>query len=153
MLPLLPPRAIFFFLAPGATAPAMPPRRSASGYRGVRERPSGMFYAEICTANTRLGLGTYEIAHEAARVYDAAAWQLWRLPNQMNFHDVNSAEQAQQVAPPPQVATAEERRIQRNWQRTLLIARRDEEAMAEWHRRHPEDVVAKRTFYDNRRAE
>jgi hypothetical protein len=34
-----------------------------------------------------------------------------------------------------------------------LIARRDEEAMAEWRRRHPEDVVAERMFYDNRRAE
>jgi hypothetical protein len=32
-----------------------------------------MFYAEIHSANTRLGLGTYETASEAARAYDAAA--------------------------------------------------------------------------------
>ena len=51
------------------------------------------------------------------------------------------------------MATAEERRVQRNRQRTLLIARRDEEAMAEWRRRHPEDVIAEHTFYANRRAQ
>ncbi|KAE8798482.1 putative AP2 protein [Hordeum vulgare] len=74
--------------APAAFSPAaaMAPRpRSISGYHGVRPRPSGMFYAEIRSGNMRLGLGTFETAHEAARAYDAAAWRLRRPRAQMNF--------------------------------------------------------------------
>ena len=51
----------------------MPPRRrGSSGYRGVHERPSGTFYAEIQSGDVRLGLGTFETAYEAAHAYDAA---------------------------------------------------------------------------------
>ncbi|KAE8796772.1 putative AP2 protein [Hordeum vulgare] len=50
-----------------------PRRRSASGYRGVRQRPNGGFYAEIRSGDLRLSLGTYDTAHEAARAFDAAA--------------------------------------------------------------------------------
>ena len=53
-------------------------RRGSSGYRGVRERPSGAFYAEIRSGDVCLGLGTFETTHEAARAYDAAAWHLQR---------------------------------------------------------------------------
>jgi hypothetical protein len=60
----------------------MPPRRRSSlGYRGVRARPNGTFYAEIRSSEERIGLGTFETAHEAARAYDAVAWRLglqWR---------------------------------------------------------------------------
>jgi hypothetical protein len=46
----------------------MPPcRRSNSGYRGVRARPNGTFYAKIRSDDERIGLGTFETAHEAAR--------------------------------------------------------------------------------------
>ncbi|KAK1614165.1 hypothetical protein QYE76_019689 [Lolium multiflorum] len=69
----------------------MPPRRrSSSGYRGVRERPNGTFYAEIRTGDEHIDLGTSETAHEAARAYtpdeqrrllidetDERAWLLW----------------------------------------------------------------------------
>ena len=44
----------------------MPPRtRNASGYRGVRLRPNGTFYAEIRSGDERLSLSTYDTAHEA----------------------------------------------------------------------------------------
>nr|XP_051205563.1 ethylene-responsive transcription factor 5-like [Lolium perenne] len=52
----------------------MPPRRrSSSGYRGIRARPNGTFYAEIRSGEERIGLGTFETAHEAARAYNAVA--------------------------------------------------------------------------------
>jgi hypothetical protein len=52
----------------------MPPRhRSSSGYHGVRARPNGTFYAEICSGEERIGIGTFETAHEAAHAYDTVA--------------------------------------------------------------------------------
>jgi hypothetical protein len=44
----------------------LPRRRSSSGYRGVRVRPNGTFHAEI-RSGERIGLGTFETAHETAR--------------------------------------------------------------------------------------
>ncbi|KAK1646674.1 hypothetical protein QYE76_064479 [Lolium multiflorum] len=51
-----------------ASPTTMPPhRRSASGYRGVRARPSGRFDTEIRSGEERIRLGTFGMAHEAAR--------------------------------------------------------------------------------------
>jgi hypothetical protein len=63
-------------------------RRSSSGYHGVRTWPNGTFCAEIHSGNKRIGLGTFETAHEAARAYDAVAWCLGRSRRSMNFDDV-----------------------------------------------------------------
>jgi hypothetical protein len=50
----------------------MPPRwRSASGFKGVRPRPNGLFYVEIRTAGFHLTLATFNSPEEAARAYDA----------------------------------------------------------------------------------
>ncbi|XP_020171893.1 uncharacterized protein [Aegilops tauschii subsp. strangulata] len=131
----------------------MPPRRrGSSGYRGVRERPGGTYYAEIRSGDVRLGLGTFGTAHEAARAYDAAAWRLERPPAQMNFRDVFTREQAQSVDPPPRLITDQDRAEHRRQQRRLLIAEEDERAMAAWRRRHPKDVVAERAFWVERMA-
>ncbi|XP_020173073.1 uncharacterized protein [Aegilops tauschii subsp. strangulata] len=131
----------------------MPPcRRGTSGYRGVRKRPSGAYYAEIRSGDVRLGLGTFETAHEAARAYDAAAWRLERPPSQMNFHDIYTREQAQAIAPPPRLITDLDRAEHRRQQRRLLITEQDERAMAEWRRRHPEDVANERAFWAERTA-
>ncbi|XP_020198325.1 ethylene-responsive transcription factor ERF109-like [Aegilops tauschii subsp. strangulata] len=120
----------------------MPPRRlGSSGYRGVRERPSGAFYAEIWSSDVRLGLDRFETAHEAARVYDSAAWCLERPRAQMNLHNVYTREQTQVVAPPPRLITDQDREEHCRRQRRLLISKEDERAMAEWRRRHPEDVA------------
>ena len=52
----------------------MPPRRRETwGYRGVRACPSGGFSAEIRFRGMRLGLGNFDTANDAARVYDAVA--------------------------------------------------------------------------------
>ncbi|XP_044367039.1 ethylene-responsive transcription factor 1-like [Triticum aestivum] len=127
-------------------------RRGFSGYRGVRERPSGVYYAEIRSGDVRLGLGTFETSHEAARVYDAAAWRIGRPRAQMNFHDVYTREQAQAVAPMPRLITDQDREDHRRQQRRLLITEEDERAMAEWRRRHADDVAAENAFWAERTA-
>ena len=48
-------------------------RVSSTGYRGVRARPKGTYYAEIRDGDERISLGTYETTHEAARMYDGVA--------------------------------------------------------------------------------
>ncbi|XP_048567031.1 uncharacterized protein LOC125547031 [Triticum urartu] len=131
----------------------MPPRRRAtSGYCGICERPSGAYHAEIRPGNVRLGLGTFETAHEAAHAYGAAAWRLERPPSQMNLHDVYMREQAQDIAPPPCLITDLDHAEHRWRQRRLLIAKEDERAMAEWRRHHPEDVANERAFWAERKA-
>jgi hypothetical protein len=42
---------------------------------------------EIRTGDVRIGLGTFETAHEAAHTYNALAWRLGRPRRTMNFHD------------------------------------------------------------------
>ncbi|KAM3297378.1 hypothetical protein ACQJBY_039321 [Aegilops geniculata] len=129
----------------------MPPRRrSSSGYRGVRELPSGAYYAEIRSGNVRRGLDTFETPHKAARAYDEAACHLERSRSQMNFRDVHTREQAQAVAPPPRLITDLDRAEHHRRQRRLLVAEEDERAMVEWRRHHLEDVANERAFWAER---
>ncbi|KAK1604231.1 hypothetical protein QYE76_027904 [Lolium multiflorum] len=94
----------------------MPPRRrGASGFRGVRVRPSGRFTAEIRAGGFRLTLGTYNTPELAARAYDAAAWRFRRPGRDMNFPDVESLEEAEFLAPPPCLVDDEDRRRHRQF--------------------------------------
>ncbi|CAM0907179.1 unnamed protein product [Alopecurus aequalis] len=129
-----------------------PRRRNRSGYRGVRARPSGTYSAEIRYGETRLSLGTFETAQEAVRAYDAVAWGLGRLRRSMNFSEVRTREQAQELAPPSCLVTDVERRRQREQWERLLIAKRDDRAMRRWAEQFPEDVAAERVFWDAQRA-
>jgi hypothetical protein len=53
----------------------MPPcRRRSYGFRGVRARPNGTYYAKLRTGGFRLTLGTYDAPELAVRAYDVAAW-------------------------------------------------------------------------------
>ena len=132
----------------------MPPRRrGASSYRGVRQRPNGWYSAEIRSGDVRLGLGTFRTPHEAARAYDATASRLDRPREQMNFQDVHTRQQAQDVAPQPRLITDQDRAEHGRRQRRLLVAEEDERAMAEWRRRHPEDVANAEAFWARRREE
>jgi hypothetical protein len=124
-----------------------PCRRSASGHRGVRTRPSGRFDVEIRSGEERIRLGTFDMAHEVARAYDAVAWRLGRYRLTMNFHDVWTREQAEELAPPSPGITREQQRRQRELEQRLLIAERDERLRLEWARQFPEDVTAMEAFY------
>jgi hypothetical protein len=136
----------------------MPPRRrGSSGYVGVRAGPADNFYAEIRTDDRRIGLGTFETAHEAARAYDAAAWRLSPPRQSMNFDDVATTEQVHQIAPPPCLITEEEQRChrvdrshRRDDRRRLLITEEDERLRREWVRRFPDNVRAMGAFEEER---
>ncbi|KAM0826160.1 hypothetical protein ACQ4PT_069064 [Festuca glaucescens] len=121
--------------------------RNSSDYVGGCACPTGNFYAEIRTGDRLIGLGTFDTAHEYAHAYNAAAWPLGRPWRLMNFHDVYTAEEAQEVAPPPHLITEEERRHHRTQQRRLLIAEEDEHRHVMWAERFLEDVLAERAFY------
>ena len=95
----------------------------------------------------RLSPGTFDITHEAARVYDAATWRLQWPRREMNFLDMPTRERAQELAPSPRLITDEDRRDNRRRERCLGIAEMDEEAMALWRQRFPRDIVNEHEFY------
>jgi hypothetical protein len=66
---------------------------------------------------------------------------------------VPNRERAIELAPPPRVITDEERRQHRRREQRLGIAELDEEAMADWRRRFPQDVLDEEAFYERRREE
>jgi hypothetical protein len=133
--------------------PRPPRRRSSSGYRGVRARPNGTFYADIRSGEERIGLGTFETAHEAARAYDAVAWRLGRPRRSMNFDDVTTRAQAEMLAPPPPAVMHEQRQRQRELEQHLVIAERDECLRLQWRKNFPEDVIAMEAFYAEKAEE
>jgi hypothetical protein len=84
---------------------AMPPRRGhplgATGFHGITARPYGTFAAYIFAVGQRVWIGTFCIADEAARTYDATAWTFGRIRSELNFLDVESLEEVNFLAPPP----------------------------------------------------
>jgi hypothetical protein len=56
----------------------------------------------------RIGLRTFEMAHEVARAYDAVTWHLGRSRHGMNFDDVWTRQQAEALTPPPPAVTREQ---------------------------------------------
>jgi hypothetical protein len=65
-----------------------------SGFRGVRARSNGTYYAEFCAGSYRLTIDTYDAPELAAHAYNAAAWRLRRLRRDLNFPRVESLGEA-----------------------------------------------------------
>ncbi|KAE8799494.1 Glutamyl-tRNA(Gln) amidotransferase subunit A [Hordeum vulgare] len=70
----------------------------------------------------------------------------------MNFQDVYTREQTQDLAPPPRLISDQDRQEYHRQERWLLVAEEDERSMAEWRRRHPEDVAAENACWAKRTA-
>lgn len=132
----------------------MPPRRtSQSGYRGVRPRANGTFYAEIRSDDSRVPLGTYTTAAEAARAYDAAAWRLNRSRRSMNFQDCRNTQEAANRAPPPRLVTVDDRREHRLRATLRLVEDWDQRVVDDWYRNHPREAREEMDFKNTQAAE
>ena len=62
-------------------------------------------------------------------------------------------ERVQELAPLPRLITDEDRRDNRRREHRLGIAKMDEESIAPWRQRFLQDIINKREFYAQRRAE
>jgi hypothetical protein len=97
------PRALYNSTRRVARSPPRRPPRAAAALLAPRH------LSRRRELLARIGLGTFETAHEAARAYDSVAWRLGRPRWSMNFDDVKTRAQAEMLAPPPPAVTREQR--------------------------------------------
>jgi hypothetical protein len=71
------------------------------GFRGITVHVYGTYAAYITADGQHVWIRMFRTAEEAMRVYDIAAWRFCYTRSKLNFLDVDSAEEAQFLPPPP----------------------------------------------------
>ena len=130
----------------------MPPKKmkAASGFKGVRARPSGRWSAELQHERMGYYLGTYDSPDLAARAYDAAGWRLGVLQEQLNDPSITSMQDAIFLAPPMQ--SKMKTQLVKKEEPTRVLET-NEESMARYAREHPKYVQYEREFFWKREQE
>ncbi|KAE8818135.1 ap2-containing protein [Hordeum vulgare] len=126
------------------------PVQSGTGFRGVRLRDSGRYAAEITVDHSPMWLGTFPMPELAAHAYDAVAWQYGRPRSEMNFSDVETAEDATTMAPGFRMVCRAMEEENREARRQLRAAEADEEAMEKLRRENPDLVKTEGEFFASR---
>ncbi|KAE8776546.1 T-complex protein 1 subunit eta [Hordeum vulgare] len=114
-------------------------------FRALRRRR----YTHACEYNCARG----KKASGRALDLDAAAWRLNMHRREMNFPEVMTLQWTQNLAPRSRVVTEEDRRRNRRQKRRLSIPEMDEHAMVKWHPQFLPQVLDKRKFFAQKRAE
>ena len=125
--------------------------KAASGFKGVRARPSGRWSAELQHEGMRYYLGTYDSPDLAARAYDAAGWRLGVPREQLNDPSITCLQDAIFVAPP--MPSKVKTRLVKKKEEPARVLETDDEAMARFAREHPEYVQYEQEFFWKREQE
>ncbi|XP_051211776.1 uncharacterized protein [Lolium perenne] len=124
----------------------MPLRANQTGFTGVRLRPSGRFYEDICDASS----SRHSTRRSSARAY-TAAWRLGHPATTFNFRDCHTLAEAEFMAGVSMNLVNNEQR--RHHRQCHSIVEVDEHAMEVWCQAFLQDALDKEAFYTQKRAE
>jgi hypothetical protein len=126
---------------------------SSTGFRGITTRPYRNFAASITAVSQRIWIDMFRTLDKAMRTYDAAAWRFGHGRCELNFPEVESAEELRFLAPPPLLEVCEERHIHELTVWRISITKVDERLIVEHWRLHLEDMAKEKVFWAQKKQE